>query len=377
MRKLLAALAVLLVLCAGGLGVVRSSVSEDPGPELVVPAAHVAPDPAAWAEAESAFALLGASDLSGVLQDDAPPDPTLLILWQENAAALDAFDHLVERQALSVPTPVAVDDPGPDLRPLNQLAQASALRGWELASVDAALAVEAMLEPARWGATLKDAEGDLVSFAMGATLMNGSFDQVEVLIGLRGDEATLRAAYEGLMALPVRRSAARAVAFECAWVESVWDDEQALLETGYPSWSRGLVYDGDTTLAWHRQRCRALVEQYARPWRDREEVVLPARWSGAGPVRFLHNPVGRILMDVAVADYGRIVEREDLAFARHAGLLATLALRLDEAVPGADGLGGSLLIGPDYVAVEGPVELAGEARDLRWNFPVDGVAPAQ
>lgn len=320
MRKsLFGGLGILVLLCAGLAGVIRAQ-DEDPGPPIVVPPSDVPAGIGTWEAVEVALALRGHSDLSGILSAEAPPDATLIVLWEENAPALSALEAVMDRGELAVPVVENPDDAGPDLAPLRHVARASYLRGWDLAAVDGPLAVEAMMAPARWGVLLKDGEGDLVSFTMGATLMGESLDQLELLLAHRPDAATRAAALEALDALPPRRSAARAMAAECNWTESVFTGSNPA--TDFPGWSLPLVYDEDTTLAWHRQHCRLLIAEYGKPRADRRAV--DAQVYSQGWLRLLHNPVGRLLIDIARPDYDRFIQREDRVLERRDALILDL-----------------------------------------------------
>lgn len=340
-----------------------------------VPSAHIPPDAEAWSALEQAMALRGPETHATALRDGQPPDPDQVAIWVQDEAALAAVSAVFSSGALSIPVPEDAQGPGANLGPLIQLARASELRGWEQLGSDSLAAIDGVLAPAEWGVVLKDSEGDMVSFALGATLVQGSLDQLDQLLRvLDGDRVAQEYAHSRLLELPSRRSAQRAAAVECRLTEGVYADVDAMQQEpqgGVPGWSFIVLYDAEVTVDWHRQHCSAVLEQLERPWRNRLPVELQSHWQDAGFVRFAHNPIGRILQDVAQPNYSAILEREDLALATRAGLIAVLSARLGLVVPTDDALGGAVILEGGEVRVDVEGELAGEPRDLRW--PIHGL----
>lgn len=330
MKKLVVGLCVLTALCILGLFALRCGGAEQ-GP-IEVPPAAVPGGAGTWEAVQAAFALRGPSSHRDILREDRPPDLLLLTSWQQDAEALAALEAAMAGGALSLPVVEGVEVGRPDMAPFVQLSRASQLKGWELVAVDSEAAVDAVLEPARWGVLLKDADGDLISFIGGVSLIDSSLDQLDLMLDLlSGDQAAQRRALEALQALQARRAGPRAMAVECNGLDAYYGDVEAMT-SGDGAWHQvRFLYDQDATVAWGREACRARIEQYEKPWGQRSPIVLESRWEDAGPLRYVHNPIGRFAIDRQV-DYDRIIEGEDLVFAKRADLIAMLSARLGEPV---------------------------------------------
>ena len=142
-------------------------------------------------------------------------------------------------------------------------------------------------------------------------------------------------------------------------VESWFSDPAAVASNG-PTF----LYDADVTTAWHREWCRSLLAELDKPLAQRAAPQPRSLWNGAGLGRYLHNPTGRILLDIAMPDLLSIASREDLLVARHAGQTAALS----GGAEGDDGLGGRLrLEGDELVGSLDGEEVGGKTARLRWK----------
>lgn len=95
------------------------------------------------------------------------------------------------------------------------------------------------------------------------------------------------------------------------------------------------LYSARKTFGWHRQNCRRQLEWLARPASERSEPPgIPHLTRGVGIRKWVDNPVGRVLMEIAAVDWGRFAQRVDLTQARRALLETLLALRRAEGAAG-------------------------------------------
>ena len=290
-----AGLALPVVVVGGLLARGRASVPDEP-PLRPLPS-EVSPGPEVWAELQRV-----------------PELPA-----HEQGAALE---ELYRRGGLSFPT-VDPLGAGPDLRPVLDLLKARSAEA--LVLEDGREALRQVITCLAWGLRIKDAEGSLMSLVTGAVVAEDALSQLEALLGQRPE--LRESALALLQGLPRRQSSPRAVVEECESLARLFEDEERLLgevgSTG-PAFAQSWLIDGHANAAWQRAWCREILAQLVRPPELRELVPFTPRWEGAGPERFVHNPGGRVLADLASPDLMAFAEREDQVLAHMRELIDEL-----------------------------------------------------
>jgi hypothetical protein len=314
----------LLLLCAVTGGVLYALVQREDArwPSLAdtsrvsAPTAPVVGDGRAWdriAEASAGFPS-DAPDFQRILEAESTPSADELSTWQPFAGRIDALRAVVtETSGLSIPQPVRFDDPGVSLLPLLKLCRAWLLSGWAHAAAGA---------PARGVTEMLHVQ------ALATRLMLGDTGLVDVMVGIaidqvatgaaraaghvrRGDPVAVcprrceaGAARAGLASARARGGGAqRRGRVRHARRNHVLGRGVGLRRGAHPR----LVPHADAACWWTGPRRRA---GSARPLDP-----LPLWSVDGGLVQQLHNRTGRILLDLATADYDAMIAREDAAVA--------------------------------------------------------------
>ncbi len=384
-------------------------------PPIDIPAAPLPGDERAWEIlVEAAAAHDDSVDWRAALSPAGPPADRDRGLWHRDVAAHALLEQAVARPGLTIPYPENYLDDFPNLLPYQNLARSRCLRGWDRAlDGDLEGGVEEMLFPMGLGQRFLDCETALLPAMVGIAIQGIALDELTELMDTEAAETPEALAHAAGALLSLSESPpalSRALAWECATAEEVFRGDLAAL-AGYGAGGIGgsppaqeflfsLGYDADTTIAWHRSRCRQQVVQGALPWPRREEVDFEPLWPGGdrpSAGQLLHDPVGRIMIEIAMPDYGSFVEREDRLRARqrgHALAWAARAYALDH--DGHPPLEASELV-PDYIDhlpldpfAEQPLlledgrvfsaahqrdRIVGEIADFQWSVVPPTVAP--
>jgi hypothetical protein len=102
------------------------------------------------------------------------------------------------------------------------------------------------------------------------------------------------------------------------------DDSGSVM--GWPFLKRVGLYDPEHTKSLHDRYFAELLEAVREPPLLREPIV-PAQWGSMGVVKYLHNPIGRILVSIAIPSYQRFGARLGESMDRVSALRVVLAAR--------------------------------------------------
>lgn len=307
-------------------------LSEVPPPHASAPL--LTDDGSCWEQMSAALASRQASteNVRGALAAEGRPDVTGA--WEPDAEALARLEAL-SCEGLTLP-PMTLDGPAPDTVSLLALTESRMLRAWDrAASAELSAAIDDLLGAAEVGRLLAEGDSTLVGAMVGIRIQEQAARELrEVLTEYPAEDALLaRAQADWPRVRP--GLVARALASESASMEHLMAALPDVVEADL-----GLVaslggYDQETTLVWHRLYFQQLIDQAERPADQREPVALPVRWASDSldPVQYLHNPAGRILLEIAVPNMDGFIEKGDDHFTQQQMLAVWLAATHDGALP--------------------------------------------
>jgi hypothetical protein len=280
------------------------------------PTAPVVGDGRAWdriAEASAGFPS-DAPDFQRILDAESTPSADGLATWQPFAARIDALRAVMtETTGLSIPQPVRFDDPGVSLLPLLKLCRAWLLSGWAHAAAGApAHGVTEMLHVQALATRLMLGDTGLVDVMVGIAIDQVARRELRELLATFGAATPSLYAHAAAGLAPLEPgSLPRALAVEARSVEAVF-----AMHGESMSWVEAWGYDEELTRVWYRTQMQRLVDHAATPRWERTTLDPLPLWSAdGGLVQQLHNRTGRILLDLATADYDAMIAREDAAVA--------------------------------------------------------------
>jgi hypothetical protein len=181
-----------------------------------------------------------------------------------------------------------------------------------------------MLHVQALAARLMQGDTGLVDVLMGAAIHQVARRELRELLATFGaDDAALHAhAAAGMVALEPG-SLARALTVEARAVETVFATHDESM-----GWVEAWGYDEELTRVWYRMHMQGVVDRAGTPRWERAAREPAPPWSAEGGlVRLLHNRTGRILLDVATADYDAMMGHEDAAVTGSRLLMLWVALR--------------------------------------------------
>ena len=337
-----------------------------PEPAIQVPPALRPADPSSWTLLRQAMEQADEDDQLSDLFNPAPPAPEELHRWRGDADALALLDRVAQREGLSTPISTSWNDPAVDLSGLMELRASQRLRAADLEHQgrhDEALAV--LLDILRLGALLKDSEVPFLGYLFGVVWM----DTTDLhAFGLRHsrDPALQATLAEALASVVTAPSGPRAIASECRIGESMIRSGEILEFFEKPALPL-MQFDVDQTISWLRRDCRLELEQAIKPLPERVPSVRPPYWEGAGPRRFLHNPVGRQLLDNTGVGLLALLPREDEVLVQLAALKALTAIRSGLDPDLTDPLGGAFEVTEtELLSAHDGLEFGRETPTLRW-----------
>lgn len=281
-------------------------------PRVSAPTAGVVGDGRAFEQLRTATELfpVEAPDFNAILAREGPPSADVLMAWQPFAGRIDQLRALVtETSGLTIPQPEGFDDPGFSLLPLLKVSWAWLLSAWTHAATGApARGVTEMLHVQALAARLMQGNTGLVDTMIGLAIHERARRELRELLSTFGatDPALYGHAAAGLVPLEPG-SLARALVVEASGVE-------AMLASQLPdmSWVEASGYDAELTRVWYRMHMQRVVDQAVAPRWERTPLERLPLWNpDGGLVQQLHNRTGRILLDLAMADYLNMIAHED------------------------------------------------------------------
>ncbi len=351
----------LAVLTLGGVGLwvglaARSAAEIWPAgiPPLQPPEPALPEDPAARAQLDRLLELvpdgIDSDELREALEQRGPP-PAELVLSKELDEALPIMDALVERSGLRL-EPLRLDQEGPRLIEAVHLSRHRLARAWRYAEQgrsDEALAE--MMRTARLGLLLEHAGGNLLAPMVGLAISEMALGEIVELVAWEPPPspailAALAAELEAARRLPTAMDSA--IVSECTGGELLFDEmrwwsrEQVWATSSFGDPSEPavaaeqggpeccfLIYDADRTIQMLRQRCLRVAAAVGQPGSQREVPAFePLRDTARfDPGSLVDNPVGRILLDISMPDYGGFMARDDAVRSRRALIAAWLGVK--------------------------------------------------
>lgn len=314
----------LLVLVAGTGGVLYVLVQQEDArwpslaetPRVSAPIAPVTGDGRAWEQLESASEAFpsDAPDFDAILAREGTPSADVLMAWRPFATRIDILRAVVtDTSGLTVPQPARFDDPGVSLLPFLKLSRAWLLSGWAHAAGGApARGVAEMLHVQALGVRFMEGSTGLVDTMVGLAIHERARRELRELLETFGaaDPMLYTLAADGLVPLEPG-AVARALVVEANGIEAMFATQRA---------DMGLVeawgYDEELTRVWYRLQMQRVVSHAVTPrWERTPLEGLPLWDPDGGLVQQLHNRTGRILLDLASANYAMMIAKEDAAIA--------------------------------------------------------------
>jgi len=275
--------------------------------------------------------------------------PEQLARWREAEHLLDRLPEALALSGLSVPsTPVtAPSDAVPNLLGATVAARALSLRALEHLAADRhEEAIQDLTDGLHLGLLLEHAGPQIIAVMVGVAVQATILTVLEELLQ---EGLVLQPAAIELLASRLKGWRDLPPGFPHAYLGEC-DQQQVFLEdlaettgksraehietaTGRKLPARvGMrgtwVYSAERTVSAHRAGCEAALLHLMEPPATRSDLPDPNHrfWTGAGPIRFVNNPVGRVLLGMLQFQFLNLASRGDAVSARRAAIETVLGL---------------------------------------------------